>query len=177
MGFHHLAVATRNIVEIDRFYSEAMGFNLVRVEVAQTPEGGWAKHFFYDTGDGELMAFWEIHDDALPSDFPTSLSEAAGLPGWTNHYAFRAKDRVDLEARLETWLATGHDTVEIDHNWCQSIYTADPNGTTVEWCLTTREFDDSDGFRAREALARDDLPFDEPSTVQFHKAPTKSDAP
>lgn len=169
MGFHHLAVATRDIAAIDRFYSEAMGFELVRVEIAKTPEGGWAKHFFYDTGDGDMMAFWELHDESLPADFPTSLSEAAGLPGWTNHYAFRCPDAADLESKLARWIGAGLDAVEIDHHWCRSIYTADPNGTTVEWCLTTREFNAADRARAREAITRDDLDFDGEATLQFHK--------
>ena len=76
MPYHHLALATHDMKAIDLFYSMAMGFELVKVEVAPTPGGGWAKHFFYDTGNGELMAFWELHDDSLPQDFPTGLSTA-----------------------------------------------------------------------------------------------------
>ena len=82
MAFHHLAVATRDVVGNHLFYSRAMGFELVKVEARESPEGGWAKHFFYDTGGGELMAFWELHDESIGDDFPTGLSQAAGLPPW-----------------------------------------------------------------------------------------------
>src|SRR6266403_361614 len=60
--FHHTAFATREPAATHAFYTEAMGFELVKVEVAPTPKGGWAKHFFYDTGGGELMASWDLHD-------------------------------------------------------------------------------------------------------------------
>ena len=63
MGFHHLAVATRDAVANDIFYERVMGFRLVKVEPGQTPGGGWAKHLFYDTGGNGMIAFWELHDD------------------------------------------------------------------------------------------------------------------
>ena len=52
MAFHHVALATTDLPATHRFYTEAMGFTLVKAVVAPTPEGGggWAKHVFYDTG-------------------------------------------------------------------------------------------------------------------------------
>ena len=101
MPFHHLAVAVRDMAAIHRFYTAAMGFELVKAEIAKTPEGGWAKHFFYTTGGDALMAFWELHDEKLPEEFPTGLSEAAGLPPWVNHVAFGAADAADLEVKKQ----------------------------------------------------------------------------
>ena len=170
MPYHHLAVATRDIQAIHAFYTGAMGFELVKVQLGKTPEGGWAKHFFYQTGAGELMAFWEIHDDALPADFPTGLSEAAGLPAWANHVAFRADGPEDLEQKKQCWLKHGCDVIEIDHDWCYSIYTTDPNRTLVEFCITTRPFDATDREIAHQALTRDDLEFDPAATVTVHRA-------
>ena len=51
MGYHHVALATKNIEAIHLFYEGVMGFQLVKVEVAPSPEGGWAKHFFYRMED------------------------------------------------------------------------------------------------------------------------------
>ena len=54
MGYHHLALATRDMKAIDHFYREVMGFDLKKVEIGPTPIGGWAKHFFYEIEpDGE----------------------------------------------------------------------------------------------------------------------------
>jgi len=170
MGYHHLAMAVRDMGAIHRFYGEVMGFDLVKVEIAGTPSGGWAKHFFYDTGEGELVAFWELHDDQLPRDFETGLSRAAGLPEWVNHLAFSACDPDELEARARRWLDAGLEVLEIDHHWCRSVYTRDPNGTLVEFCVTTEAFTQQDREAAREALTRDDLPRSpEPASAVLRK--------
>ena len=75
-----------------------------------------------------------------------------GLPEWVNHVAFAAEDLADLDRRRERLVAHGYDVLEIDHGWCKSIYTRDPNGTLVEFCTTTREFDGEDRRLALEAL-------------------------
>lgn len=171
MAFHHLAVATRDMRATDVFYTQATGFELVKVEVGSSPEGGWAKHFFYDTGDGELMAFWELHDNPkVPAVFETGLARAAGLPEWVNHIAFHAADLAEIEKRKQRWLDHGYDVVEIDHDWCYSVYCIDPNGTLVEFCTTRRAFSAADREIARRALSTDDLARVEPKKVSFHKA-------
>jgi catechol 2,3-dioxygenase-like lactoylglutathione lyase family enzyme len=173
MAFHHTAVAVRDIVAIDAFYRQATGFDLVKVNITRTPDGGFSKHFFYDAGEGELMAFWELHDDSYPQDFETGLSRAAGLPMWVNHYAFRANGPDDIQKRKQRWLDHGYDVLEANHHFCYSIYTTDPNHTLVEFCYTTAEFTREDADRASRALTTDDLPFDEDAEVQLHKATGK----
>ncbi len=174
MSFHHLALATHDMKATHAFYSEAMGFELVKVEIAPTPAGGWAKHFFYETGGGELMAFWELHDESLPQEFPTGMSTAVGLPEWVNHVAFGAADLSDIEKAKQRWLDTGYPVLEIDHDWCYSVYTTDPGGTLVEFCVTTGTFTEADRALALRAVTeknRDALgaPSKEPK-VQLHKA-------
>lgn len=166
MSYHHVAIATRDMQATHRFYSDGMGFELVRVEKAQARPGAWAKHFFYDTGNGEMMAFWELHDDSVPEDFPTEISTGLGLPVWTNHIAFGADDLEDLAAKRQRLQSAGHSVTEIDHHWCTSIYAMDPNGIMVEFCTTTRSFDESDKSRALAALTSDDLPDEPPPVVQ-----------
>ena len=160
MAFHHVAITTRDLAATHAFYTDAMGFELVRVEAAATPESGaegegWARHCFYDTGNGQCLAVWDLHDpEHLPTDFDPSLSRAMGLPPWTNHLAFDAPTLDDLEAHKERWIASGHAVVEIDHGWCTSIYAEDPNGNTVEFCCTTGEVRDADA----EAMLADPAP-------------------
>ena len=172
MAFHHLALATRDMRATHTFYSQAMGFDLVKVEVARTPEGGWAKHFFYETGGGEMMAFWELHDDTMPQEFETGISRAVGLPEWVNHVAFGASDLADIEKAKQRWLENGYPVLEIDHDWCYSVYTTDPGGTLVEFCTTTGTFSDEDRAVALRAVTSDDVEFASAKPkVQFHKAP------
>jgi catechol 2,3-dioxygenase-like lactoylglutathione lyase family enzyme len=171
MPYHHLAMATRDMPATHIFYSEAMGFDLVKVEIANTPQGGWAKHFFYDTGEGELMAFWELHDEQLPQEFETGLSRAAGLPEWVNHVAYKANDIAAIGAARQRWLEHGYDVLEIDHGWCRSVYTTDPGGTLVEFCLTTAEFSQADRELARKAVTSDDVPRKQGAPhFEIHKA-------
>jgi catechol 2,3-dioxygenase-like lactoylglutathione lyase family enzyme len=173
MSYHHLALATRNIAAIHEFYEGVMGFELVKVEVAKVMAGGWAKHFFYrmDGDDSCFIAFWEMHDVPGGDDFETSLSKAAGLPDEMNHIAFAVKSAEELDARRTQWTAAGKSVVEVDHNWCRSIYTKDPNDNLVEFCLTTGTFTDADRARAVEALAETTANFTPPAaSMKIHAA-------
>jgi catechol 2,3-dioxygenase-like lactoylglutathione lyase family enzyme len=170
MAFHHLAFATRDLPATHAFYSEAMGFPLERVSVGPCPEGGWARHVFYDTGNGEQIAFWDIYDNPRVGDFDPSISRGLGLPDWTNHVAFEAKSLDDIAVARDRWLGEGHDVVEIDHGWCTSIYTMDPNGIMVEWCCTTAVTTDQDRADAAAWLFMEQPPFHENPDVQFHMA-------
>lgn len=143
MGFHHLAIATRDLDATHAFYTGAMGFTLERVSAAPTANQGWARHVFYDTGNGEQIAFWDIHDDPTIGDFNPSISKGLGLPEWTNHIAFDAPTLDDIASARQRWLDHGLYVYEIDHGWCTSIYTTDPNGIMVEFCSTTEPATDA----------------------------------
>ncbi len=174
MAFHHVAVATRDMRATHRFYTEAMGFELAKVVAAPTPEGGWAKHAFYETGtDGEMIAFWELHVDSL-GEFPTDLNKAAGLPSWVNHLAFDAPSLDALADRRRTWQELGITVLEIEHGFCTSIYTTDPNGITVEFCCTTRPFTAQERAAARAAVLADEVELEPMPAAVVHEplAPT-----
>ena len=101
-------------------------------------EDGWARHLFYDTGNGEHASRSGTSTTTQLPDFNPAISTGLGLPAWMNHIAFDARRRSTTSTRRsDRWLAHGHDVVEIDHGWCTSIYTNDPNGIMVEFCTTT----------------------------------------
>lgn len=174
MAFHHVALATRDLEATHRFYTEAMGFGLEKVVVAGTPEGGWARHVFYETGQG-LIAFWDLHDDAI-GDFDPAISRGLGLPLWVNHLAFDAPTLDALDGQRRRWLDAGYDVMEVDHGWCTSIYTRDPNGILVEFCTTTRAFTDDDRAEASRLL-REETPeierAPEPVVYRAERAPAR----
>jgi len=102
MGYHHLALATRDIGAIHQFYEGILGFELVKVELGPTPEGGSAKHFFYRMeDDSKFIAFWELNEVPGTENLETSLSKAAGVPRWVNHISFDVSNREDLERRRQ----------------------------------------------------------------------------
>src|SRR2546423_1275759 len=141
MGIHHVAIAVRDLAVAHRFYTDAMGFRLVHAQAGVTdyPDGtGWAKHVFYDTGDGALLALWDLHDPRIEAgDF--ALSRGLGFPNWVNNLAFDA-DHAGLPGSVDRWLRCGLDVLRIDHGWTQSAYTEDPDGNLVEWCATIKPF-------------------------------------
>ena len=169
MAFHHVAVATHDLATTHRFYTEACGFELVKVVAAPTPDGdGWARHVFYETGGGEMFAVWDIHSTKLPADWSTAISTGLGLPEWVNHIAFNAPDLDALAAARDRWVAHGYDVAEIDHGWCTSVYANDPNGIMVEFCTTTAEFTAADREEAARLLAADRPELDRtPMPIQF----------
>ena len=172
MGFHHTAVATRDLAATHRFYTEAMGFELVKVVAAPTEGGGWAKHAFYEITKDEYIAFWDLHDESLGSKWSSAISTGMGLPVWVNHIAFRAADLGDLDARKRRWLDNGHMVHEIDHGWCRSIYTMDPNGILVEFCTTTHALTAADRDEARRLLADSKPPLETLPQVIIHQPET-----
>jgi catechol 2,3-dioxygenase-like lactoylglutathione lyase family enzyme len=169
MAFHHMALATRDLAATHAFYTDVMGFTLTKAVAADTNgSGGWAKHLFYDTGGNGLIAFWELHDDTIAETWTPAISTGLGLPEWVNHVAFDAPDLETLEARKQHWLGAGLWVAEIDHGWCTSIYTTDPNGILVEFCTTTQAFTAADREDAQRVLA-DRHPAIEPAPVPvFH---------
>lgn len=170
MAFHHVAVATRNLDATHAFYTEVTGFELVNVDVIPYGETGWARHLFYDTGGGEMLAIWDLHDDSVP-DFNPAISIGLGLPAFVNHIAFAAADLAELETRKDRWVSHGQDVVRIDHGWCVSIYANDPNGTMVEFCCTTRAFTDEDHRQAQARLVAASPEVDRrPPPVEFFTA-------
>lgn len=172
MGVSHIAIAVKDIEATHRFYTEAMGFDLVKVEVVEQ-RGGFARHAFYSTGsaDDQLIAFWDLANVPLENELKTDICRDLGLDPLTNHIAFAASDLEDIARRRDRWLAAGHDVLEIDHGWITSIYTEDPDGIAVEFAVVTEAFSEADSAEALELLrAKQPKPSPPPRHVAVHKA-------
>ncbi len=170
MGIHHIALATRDVKATHEFYTGPMGFRLQKVEIAPAGRNGFAKHLFYDTGGGGMIAFWDFHDADLPADWGTAIADGLGLPRWSNHLAFDAVSVDDLHARMKRILDYGHDVTEIDHHWCHSIYVNDPNDILVEFCVTTCELGEADSEQALRLLDAEQPEFGPRAIVTLHEA-------
>ncbi|MGB5811217.1 MAG: VOC family protein [Polyangiales bacterium] len=159
MGISHIALAVKNIEETQRFYTEAMGFALVKVEIVPHRKGGFARHVFFSTGapHDQLIAFWDFSAAPNVGELKTDISRDLGLDALTNHVAFRANDLDELDRCKQRWLAFGRDVLEVDHGWIHSIYTQDPDGITVEFAVLTRAFTEQDAVDAI-SLLHDDTP-------------------
>ena len=176
MAYHHLALATGNIEATHNFYENIMGFDLVKVEVAPIPSGGWGKHFFYRmNGDDKIfIAFWELHETNHQADMKFEMNDAANLPEGTFHFSFTANTAGNLDTWKKKWNAAGLDVLEIDHNWCHSVYTRDPDGNMVEFCLTTGAFTEEDRQRALDAMSETEFN-PSPAPAKFEIYPAAAD--
>jgi catechol 2,3-dioxygenase-like lactoylglutathione lyase family enzyme len=173
MAYHHLALAAKDMKATHAFYEGIMGFELVKVEVAPIMGGGWGKHFFYrmDGDDSRFIAFWELHETEGSDEYVYDINAAAKLPPGTNHYSFSVDTKEELESWKQKWLDAGLDVFEIDHNWCHSIYTKDPNDNSVEFCLTSGSFTEADRQRALDALSETEFkPSRPPAFMQMWNA-------
>lgn len=168
--FHHVALATRDIRKSHHFYSEVMGFGLIKAVKRKAPGGGWTKHIFYDVGGGEMFALWDlrgIEGVQIEPGWKSAMSTGLGLPWWVNHVSFNAGSREELERRKQAWLDHGYHVSEVDHEFIRSIYTLDPDGTLVEWVWDVRPLNAQD---REEALAI--LEDDEPATIADYEGDT-----
>src|SRR5262245_353116 len=136
MAFNHVALATRDLRATHHFYSEVIGFDLVYVDRQDLPSGGWFLHVFYDTGEGELLAFFDLHGEEFDGR-RDGISTGLGLPGWVNHIAFTAHSAEEIERRTAELRAAGLSPRSIDHGIALSLYVEDPDGNTIEFCHPT----------------------------------------
>ncbi len=117
-GLHHLALISSNVEQTIAFYQGVLEFPLT--ELFENRDYRGSTHFFFDIGNGNLLAFF---------DFPgLDLGTSAELLGGLHHIAISvAPDRWEhLGAKLE---AAG---VATQHMSGSSLYFSGPDGERLE---------------------------------------------
>ncbi len=117
-GLHHVAVLCADVETTIRFYQGVLGFPLTEIVGNRDYEG--SSHFFFDIGNGNLLAFF---------DFPgLELGPYAEVLGGLHHLAISVEPVrwAELRQRLDD---AGVEYVEESGT---SIYFRDPDGTRVE---------------------------------------------
>ena len=117
-GLHHFAVLARDVEETIRFYQGLLGFPLT--EIFENRDYKGSNHFFFDLGNGNLLAFF---------DFPgLDLGPYAEVLGGLHHIA--------ISVQPETWERLRGRLDEAGIEYVQesgtSIYFRDPNGARLE---------------------------------------------
>jgi catechol 2,3-dioxygenase-like lactoylglutathione lyase family enzyme len=146
---HHVAYTTRDVEATYEFYTKKLGMPLLRTENHRQGDG-FFRHFFFGMVGGEAIAFFYVEGVGETPDYKTDISTGLGLPPWANHIAFRLDTIEELESKTKQMHERGIEHImQIDHGWCTSIYTLDPNGIMVEFCVTT----DAEAFEQDEGEA------------------------
>ena len=117
-GVHHIALICSNVERTVQFYQELLEFPLT--EIFENRDYKGSNHFFFDIGNGNLLAFFD-----LPG---LDLGPYAEVLGGLHHLAIsveperwqRLRDKLDA-AGVEYMLESG-----------VSIYFRDPDGARVE---------------------------------------------
>ncbi|GAB3985732.1 VOC family protein [Actinoallomurus acanthiterrae] len=117
-GVHHVALLSSDVEATVRFYQEILEFPLTEVIENRDYEG--STHFFFDLGNGNLLAFF---------DFPgLDLGPYAEVLGGLHHLAISV-DRPTWERLRGRLDAAG---VPYQAESGSSLYFRDPDGARVE---------------------------------------------
>jgi catechol 2,3-dioxygenase-like lactoylglutathione lyase family enzyme len=134
---HHVAYATRDPEATYEFYANKLGMKLLRTENHRQGDG-YFRHFFFDMGGGECLAFFVVSNVGEEPGFRTAIAVGNGLPIWVNHLAFALDTLEELELMKKRLRNRGvEEMTQLDHGWATSLYLVDPNGIMVEFCVTT----------------------------------------
>jgi catechol 2,3-dioxygenase-like lactoylglutathione lyase family enzyme len=117
-GIHHVALICADVERTVRFYQEVLEFPLT--EIFENRDYKGSNHFFFDIGNGNLLAFFD-----LPG---LDLGPYAEVLGGLHHFAISVEPerwqrlRANLDAAgVEYMLESG-----------TSIYFRDPDGARLE---------------------------------------------
>lgn len=117
-GVHHVAVLCADVERTVQFYQGLLEFPLTEIFENRDYQG--SNHFFFDIGNGNLLAFF---------DFPgLDLGPYAEVLGGLHHLA--------ISVEPETWQRLHEKLtkagVEFQEESGTSLYLRDPDGTRVE---------------------------------------------
>jgi catechol 2,3-dioxygenase-like lactoylglutathione lyase family enzyme len=117
-GLHHLALLSSDVERTIRFYQDLLEFPLT--EIFENRDYPGSNHFFFDIGNGNLLAFF---------DFPgLDLGPYAEVLGGLHHVAISV-DQATWDRLRDKLEAAG-----VDHRTesGSSIYLRDPDGARLE---------------------------------------------
>ena len=117
-GLHHTALLCADVERTVRFYQDVLGFPLT--EIVENRDYAGSSHFFFDIGNGNLLAFFD-----LPG---LDLGEYAEVLGGLHHMAISVDP--DRWGALRTRLDEAGVDYEVESG--TSIYFRDPDGARLE---------------------------------------------
>ena len=162
-GINHLALVCANMDRTIEFYQGVLGMPLVKT--LDLP-GGRGKHYFFDIGGGDCIAFFEFPKGPAAVDLKT-LNKMAATPGMMNHVAFDVSDEM-IETYRKRLAAKGIEVTEVvNHDDTERTVSPEVNATTF---VRSIYFRDPDGMQLEFAawarpLTKDDVKYERPVAV------------
>jgi catechol 2,3-dioxygenase-like lactoylglutathione lyase family enzyme len=138
---HHTAYVTKDQEATRAFYEDILGFPLLATWAEADELFGAVRvycHTFFGLADGSALAFFQFAEKEDQDLFDPALA-----PSPFRHIAMKvtAEGQADLERRLSdaNWKPEG--TYALEHGYCRSLYTEDPNGMLLEFTVDVAEVD------------------------------------
>jgi catechol 2,3-dioxygenase-like lactoylglutathione lyase family enzyme len=138
-NIHHLAFLCRDAEQTRWFYEDVMGFKLVAaLDFESSPGSGEPleyMHLFFEMGNGDHIAFFDIPDELDEKDFHLTS-------GFKKHVAFEISsysEMMEWKDHLDEHI--GNVSTPINHEFVHSIYFYDPNGINLEITCKDKEYD------------------------------------
>src|SRR5207302_1913930 len=117
-GVHHLALLSSDVERTVRFYQDVLGFPLT--DIFENRDYRGSNHFFFDVGNGNLLAFFDFPD--------LDLGPYQEVLGGLHHVAISVERSTWERLRGKLDAAGIPYLVESD----ASIYFRDPDGARLE---------------------------------------------
>ena len=132
---HHTAYVTKDQAATRAFYEDILGFPLLATWSEADELFGAERvycHTFFGLADGSALAFFQFANEDDDKLFNPELT-----PSPFRHVAMKvdAEGQAELERRLKdaNWKPEG--TYVLEHGYCRSLYTEDPNGMLLEFTV------------------------------------------
>lgn len=149
---HHNAYVTKDQEATRAFYEDVLGFPLIATWSEADELFGAVRvycHTFFGLQDGSALAFFQFADPADQELFDPDL-----VPSPFRHIALKvdAETQADLERRVAEsgWDPPGGSFV-LQHGYCRSYYTHDPNGMLLEFTVDAPDAEAISADRAADA--------------------------
>jgi len=150
---HHNAFVTKDQEATRAFYEDLVGLPLVATWSETDELFGALRvycHTFFALGDGSSLAFFQFADPEDQELFDPDLT-----PSPFRHIALRvtADLQQEIQDRLTAagWKPDG--TYVLEHGYCRSLYTEDPNGLLIEFTSDVAHADEISAERRADAHA------------------------
>jgi catechol 2,3-dioxygenase-like lactoylglutathione lyase family enzyme len=146
-GWHHHAIRTKDMTATRAFYEGILGMPLVGTwvepfDVIKQKPSNYV-HCFFELGDGSALAFFQFEEGVREDPMP--------MPGdpYEHHVALGVDSIDDVKAIKAQLDAANVSSFIVDHGYCYSCYTQDPNGMMVEFSAIV-----PNGYSILEASAK-----------------------
>lgn len=148
---HHNAFVTDDQEATRAFYEDLIGLPLIatwtEVEDLFGKERTYC-HTFYGLGDDSALAFFQFADPEDQKEFGPKMPKSPFV-----HIALKVSEGVQqaIETRLSAEGWNPDETYVLDHGYCRSLYTRDPNGLLLEFTVDSANVDELNSIRLRTA--------------------------